>query len=292
MFEVNWPKTDSCKCQCLSGAAPVLGSRSILHPRLSSAVHTSVPPETHPALFVTHETNYLAIKQTFLLLQLSKSVFIWCSSLELRNPTENIMLALDRDWAKVSFSITAKELSVDCSAIRRELILSPAHLCIGCCLIHASWKLDTPLVAKTTDGERQQQELLWQCWHEWEALLLLGWSYQTLCNGKKLESAKSIVHFQLRPYLSPKQKITTESWLMNMAKNSLHQCWLIDSGAVSPWERGRLWTQRCQSLILLAVPSCSGCSECCFVQFCSQGRSFQSLLLASAWLISLPDTEL
>lgn len=58
------------------------------------------------------------------------------------------MLAPDTDWAKVSFSITAEELSVDCSAIRREPILSPAQWCTGCPLIHASWNLDNLLVAK------------------------------------------------------------------------------------------------------------------------------------------------
>lgn len=103
------------------------------------------------------------------------------------------MLALDTDWAKVSFSIPAKELSVDCRAIRRELMLSPApQQCIGCHLIHAHGICTICLWQNTTDGERQQQELLlWHCWHKWEALLLLGWSYQTLRSRKKLKSAKS-----------------------------------------------------------------------------------------------------
>lgn len=143
---------------------------------------------------------------------------------------------------------------------------------------HGSWTIC--LFQNAAHGEQQQPGLLWHCWHEWEALLLLGWSYQTLCSGKKLKSAKSIVHpqmevtsgklrmiqgkkkglhslvwgcgtvffrnaaliplFHLRPYFSSKQKVTTESWLMNMAKNSLHHCWLIDSGVTSSWERRRL----------------------------------------------------
>lgn len=59
---------------------------------------------------------------------------------------------------------------------------------------HGSWT--TCLWQNITAGEQQQPELLWHAAMS-EALLLLGWGYQTLHSGKKLQSAKSNVHPQM-----------------------------------------------------------------------------------------------
>lgn len=59
----------------------------------------------------THETNQLTVKQTnqptnlspSSALETSRTIYISCSPPELRNPTGDIMLALDTDRAMISF---------------------------------------------------------------------------------------------------------------------------------------------------------------------------------------------